>query len=314
MAIFLFIGRFAALKIAPMKVEQLLVQYLYKNKTVSIQDIGTFTISPETIIPMEGDKDTSLPEGTIHFSFDKKTPADEGLINYIVEQSGKIRPLASSDLESYTILTRQFLNIGKPLQIEGLGVLQKNQQGAYDFIQGNNITARAEAPHTAVREKIQEEISFSSPAKKTSSKKGWMVAALTIFLLSTAAAVYYFVTREKESPVTQQVTQPTDSLNLGDSIPAAVRDSLLKKDSAIVRTTPANDGYSFKIVIKQYSTKAAAEKAYQKLSNYGHKLLLSPVDSVNYKVSMPFTAPLADTLRAKDSLRKFFGGKPYVEL
>lgn len=297
-----------------MKVEQLLVQYLYKNKTVSIQDIGTFTISPETIIPVEGDKDTSLPEGAIQFSFDKKTPADEGLITYIVEQSGKIRPLAASDLESYTILTRQFLNIGKPLPIEGLGVLQKNQQGTYDFIQGSNITSRAEVPHTAVREKIQEDISFASPAKKTSSKTGWMIAALTIFLLSTAAAVYYFVTREKESPVTQQVTQPADSLNLSDSIPPAVRDSLLKKDSAVVKAVPSNDGYSFKIVLKQYSTKAAAEKAYDRLSTYGHKLLLSPIDSVNYKLSMPFTTPLTDTLRTKDSLRKFFGGKPYVEL
>lgn len=298
-----------------MKVEQLLVQYLYKNKTVSIQDIGTFTISPEAIIPMEGDKDTSLPEGAIQFSFDKKTAADEGLISYIVEQSGKIRPLAASDLESYTILTRQFLNIGKPLQIEGLGILQKNQQGTYDFIQGSNISSRAEVPHAAVKEKIQEEISFASPAKKASSKTGWMIAALTIFLLSTAAAIYYFVTREKESPVTQQVLQPqADSLNLSDSLTPAVRDSLLKKDSTVVKAVPSNDGYSFKIVIKQYSTKAAAEKAYTKLSNYGHKLILSPVDSVNYKLSMPFTTPITDTLRAKDSLRKFFGGKPYVEL
>ncbi|RYD71020.1 MAG: hypothetical protein EOP53_24385, partial [Sphingobacteriales bacterium] len=104
-----------------MKVEQLLVQYLYKNKTVSIQDIGRFNISPEFIIPAEGDKDSSLPEGAIQFEYDKNALPDEGLIDYIVEQSRKIRPLASSDLESYTILTRQFLNIGKPLPIEGLG-------------------------------------------------------------------------------------------------------------------------------------------------------------------------------------------------
>ncbi|RYY66988.1 MAG: hypothetical protein EOO13_15105, partial [Chitinophagaceae bacterium] len=127
-----------------MKVEQLLVHYLYKNKTVNIQDIGSFNISPDVILPSEGDKDTSLPEGAIQFTYDKKTPADEGLVDYIVEQSGKIRPLAASDLESYTILTRQFLNIGKPLPIEGLGILQKNQQGNVDFIQGNNITSRTE--------------------------------------------------------------------------------------------------------------------------------------------------------------------------
>jgi len=103
-----------------MKIEQLVVQYLYKHKQVSIQDIGQFSIGTNVIIPTEGDKDYSLPEGAIHFEFDKNAPADEGLIDFIKEQSGKIRSLAASDLESYSILTRQFLNIGKPLYIEAL--------------------------------------------------------------------------------------------------------------------------------------------------------------------------------------------------
>jgi len=50
-----------------MKVEQLIVQYLYNNKKVSIQDIGIFTLSPDVIIPTESDKETSLPLNSIHF-------------------------------------------------------------------------------------------------------------------------------------------------------------------------------------------------------------------------------------------------------
>ena len=298
-----------------MKVEQLLVQYLYKNKNVRIQDIGSFSISPDVILPTEGDKDTTLPEGAIRFEFDRKTAADEGLIDYIVEQSGKIRPLAASDLESYTILTRQFLNIGKPLPIEGLGILQKNQQGNFDFIQGSNINSKTETPHAAVKEKLHEEISFSSPAKKVSSKKGWMIAVLLLFVLSTVAAVYYFATREKETPVSEQPAFTSDTTSLSDSIPPAAIDSVLKKDTSQAQAKPAvNDGYSFKIVIKEYVTRLAAQKAFDKLSSYGHTLLIIPVDSAKFKLSMPFTSPVADTLRAKDSLRKFFGGNPYVEL
>ena len=297
-----------------MKVEQLLVQYLYKNKTVSIQDIGRFSVSPEATIPMEGDKDTSLPEDAIQFEFDKKAVADEGLIDFIVEQSRKIRPLATSDLESYTILTRQFLNIGKPLHIEGLGVLQKNQQGNYDFIQGTNITSRTEVQHAVVKEKRQEEISFSTPAKKTPSKKGWMLAILILFLLSTAAATWYFLNREKDVPVTTEAGVVSDTNSLSDSISPAAIDSVLKKDSIAPVVKPANDGYSFKIVIKEYATRIAAEKALAKLTSYGHKLVMTTKDSVVYKLSMPFNSPVSDTLRAKDSLRKFFNGKPYVEL
>ncbi|MBC7936299.1 MAG: hypothetical protein H7Y86_13190 [Rhizobacter sp.] len=297
-----------------MKVEQLLVRYLYKNKTVNIQDIGSFIIAPDVILPSEGDKDTSLPEGAIIFQFSRKTAADEGLIDYIVEQSGKIRPLAASDLESYTILTRQFLNIGKPLPIEGLGILQKNQQGDFDFIQGGNINSKTETPHAVVKEKLHDEISFSSPAKKVSSKKGWMFGILIIFALSTAAALYYFLTKEKEKPVSEQPVSANDTNSLSDSIPPATIDSLLQNDTAVTKPVPANDGYSFKVVIKEYSTRMAAQKAFDRLSSYGHKLLIIPVDASNFKLSMPFTGPVADTMRAKDSLRRFFGGQPYVEL
>ncbi|RYY50387.1 MAG: hypothetical protein EOO06_04005 [Chitinophagaceae bacterium] len=296
-----------------MKVEQLLVQYLYKNKTVNIQDIGSFQISPDVVFPSESDKDISLPEGAIQFTYDKKTPADDGLINYIVEQSGKIRPLAASDLESYSILTRQFLNIGKPLPIEGLGILQKNQQGNVDFIQGATINTKTEAPHTVVKEKSQDEISFASPAKKTASRSGWMVGILIVFLLCVGAAVYYFMTREKEVPVSEQPVVMTDSSGASDSIPPAVIDSMLRKDSATAATKPA-DGSSFKIVIKEFNNRAAAQKAFDKFTTYGHKLQIIATDSTKFKMAMPFTSPISDTLRAKDSLRRFFGGNPYVEL
>ncbi|HRD43931.1 MAG TPA: hypothetical protein PLN30_09250, partial [Ferruginibacter sp.] len=75
---------------------------------------------------------------------------------------------ASSDLESYSILTRQFLNIGKPLVIPGLGSLYKTQQGAYDFLQGDALTSKLELtmPATQLKEKESNEISFATPPKK----------------------------------------------------------------------------------------------------------------------------------------------------
>ncbi|HRE63927.1 MAG TPA: hypothetical protein PKU77_09070 [Ferruginibacter sp.] len=301
-----------------MKIEQLVVQYLYKHKQVSIQDIGQFSIGTNVIIPTEGDKDYSLPEGAIHFEFDKNAPADEGLIDFIKEQSGKIRSLAASDLESYSILTRQFLNIGKPLYIEGLGTLQKTQYGTFNFTQGTHIsTLKSEGGPIVIKEKIKEDISFASEAKKTSSVKGWMIAILSIFILSAAAAVYYYFTKEKDEKVTEAVQEPSDndSTNLSTTNVPAIPDSIKQKDS-IVSTTklPSPDGSTFKIVIKEYPTKVAAEKAASKLKSWGHTVLLETKDSSTYTVAMPFTTALSDTLRAKDSLKKFFGGKPYIKL
>ena len=111
-----------------MKLEQLIVQYLYNSKKVSIENIGTFTITPNVSIPIDLDKDSALPEGAIQFDYNNKQDKDKGLIEFIVQQSHKILPLATSDLESYSLLANQFLNLGKPLVIEGIGTLQKNQE------------------------------------------------------------------------------------------------------------------------------------------------------------------------------------------
>ncbi|MEO6404014.1 MAG: hypothetical protein ABIY51_05960, partial [Ferruginibacter sp.] len=75
-----------------------------------------------------------------------------------------------------------------------------------------------------------------------------------------------------------------------------------------------SDGYNFKVVIKQLSTKQAADIAFQRLASFGHKLVLITDDSIHYKISIPFTTPIADTLRAKDSLSRFFKTKTYIVL
>lgn len=302
-----------------MKIEQLIVQYLYKNKEVRIQDIGHFSLSPDVIIPQEGDKNNLLPEGAIHFEYDKKALPDEGLIDFIKEQSGKIRSLAASDLESFVILTRQFLNIGKPLHMDGLGVLQKNQEGNLVFAQGQEQgTLKEFTAPAGIREKIKEDISFASESPKSNSRsKGWMIAVLSIFIISAAVAAYYYFTKEKNTeeaiePTTE--TMVTDSLSNKNPKVQLPTDTLPTKDS--VKTNPPITGSTgaFSIVLKEYTTRAAAEKAFNKLSNWGHKITLTTTDSVLYKIEMPFAGPLSDSSRARDSLKRFFGGKPYVKI
>lgn len=300
-----------------MKVEQLMVQYLYKFKSVSLQDMGSFSIANEIDIPQDSDKETILPDGAIIFDYNPKAVPDEGLIDFIVQHSRKIRPLAASDLESYSILSRQFLNIGKPLIIEGLGMLQKNQKGIYEFMQGHTVASKMDAAPAAMKEKLQDVISFSTKAKEPASRKGWMILLGLIFLIGTGIAVYYFLNNEnKEEQVTQTGVTETqnDTLNMNEGSLMTVKDSSAIKDSMARLVKPANDGYSFKVVLKEYPAKIAADKAFEKLTNYGHKLLVTQKDSFTYIISMPFTSPLSDTLRARDSLKRFFGGNPYIVL
>lgn len=302
-----------------MKIEQLIVQYLYNNKVVTLQDIGSFTISPDLIIPADNDKEEVLPEGAISFIYDPKAKLDDGLVDFVIQQTRKIRPLATSDLESYSILSKQFLNIGKPMIIEGLGTLLKNQQGIYEFGQSHTSNARLEPIAAQIREKIDEKISFSSPPKKQPSKKGFAILLVIILIALIAGALYYFLKKTDDNGL-QKVEAPKDTVVT--TTPPIVINDTTKKDSIVKKPVAAdttktmrtvNDGYTFKVVIKEYLTKEAAQKAYTTLSNYGHTIILSTLDSTHYRLAIPFTTPLSDTLRAKDSLSKFFQAKTIID-
>ncbi len=297
-----------------MKLEQLIVQYLYSNKSVSLQEIGNFHIAPEIIIPQESDKEFQLPAAAIRYEYNLKAPADEGLVDFIVQQTRKIKPLASSDLESYTSLNKQFLNIGKPLVIDGLGTLQKNQAGQYEFSQSNLFNTKTEAQPTELKEKANEEISFSTPKKTVSgntNSKSWLIVFLLVFfILSAVALIYYFNLPKKE---TVDLENKTENMLASD---AAKDSSVAAADSIPVTSAvaKANDGYSFKIIIKSYTDLAKAKSSYTKLKSYGHQVLLTTNDSVNYQIKIPFTNPLSDTARIRDSLNKFYAAKTIVDL
>lgn len=294
-----------------MKIEQLIVQHLYNSKKVTLQDIGTFTLSPDVVMPAENDKESNMPENAVRFEYNKRAVQDDDLISFIVAQTRKIKPLATSDLESYSLLAKQFLNIGKPFPLEGLGVLQKSQAGEYEFTQGLHINAKLDAAPALLKEKTETEISFSTRGKESSGSKKWMILIALIFVLATAAALYYFLTKgNKDNTVEKVIPSISDTIVIKKDTVAAI---LPAKDSTAILPSPKTDSSTFKIVLKEYPNKELAEKAFTKLTSYGHKLILYPKDSFNYKIAMPFTRPLTDTLRVRDSLKVFFGGSPYIE-
>ncbi len=290
-----------------MKIEQVLVQQLYSHKKITLQGIGSFTLDNSISLPVDSEKGMVIPENAISFEYNPKAGEDEGLIDAIVKHTKKIKPLASADLDSFLMLGRQFLNIGKPFTIEGLGTLDKAQTGELIFIPGQFITPRIEAPK-ALKENETEEKSglfpdYDSEVKSNSSRI--LIIAVTILVIGLAAWAtwHYFFQKTDQDTVneTQTLHVNTDTADI-------------KKDSVI---TPSitNDGYSFKIVFKQTKNKLDALKEYNKYKEYGHKVIMYTSDSVVYKVAEAFTLPLSDTTYIKDSLNKYYYlGKGRVEI
>jgi hypothetical protein len=302
-----------------MKIEQLLVQQLYNHKEVSLQGIGTFRLSDSVVLPADGDKDFNIPADGITFTYDPKTQEDDALIDYIVQQTRKIKPLASADLDSYIMLSKQFLNIGKPLKIEGIGTLLKTQSGQYEYIPGQYISSKMEPAAKPLKEKLEEDVSFRTPAqsKPLNMKKLALITGLILLLGGGGFATWWYFTHNNNNTADKAETETAKPEKETAAMPDTTKLSSTKPaDSTLAKTAaPANDGSTFKIVFKVTTNKAEAIDRMNTLIKRGHKVLMYTVDSVTYKLATPFTSPLSDTLRAKDSLGKYYHGmkKVFVE-
>ena len=295
-----------------MKIEQLLVQHFYNNREVTLQGMGTFTLSADFVMPKENDKDAEIPENAISFQYNPKAVADDTLINFIVQQTRKMKSLAAADLDSYLVLGKQFLNIGKPFKIDGMGMLVKTQQGELEFTKGHSFHAKLDTTPAALKEqRANPEISFASETKKTEggNKKGLLIAGIIILLGLVGTTAWYFLSKKNGTANETAVVVPiiTDTLKL--NVP--------KKDTIAVKppvAAPATDGYTFKVVFLKTADSAAAVYRMNVLTARHHKVIMYKKDSLLYSLAEPFTLPLSDTARIKDSLNKFYYlGKASIE-
>jgi hypothetical protein len=296
-----------------MKIEQLLVQHFYQNGEVTLQGMGTFTLSPDFVAPKENDKDAELPENAISFQYNSRAVEDDALINFIVQQTRKMKALAAADLDSYLVLGKQFLNIGKPFKIEGMGMLSKNQKGALEFQIGKSFHAKSEPIPANLKEKAANpEISFASETKSAVNNniKALLIGGIIIALGLMGTTVWYFFIR-KTSPVENTVVKLST-----DTAKAIVP----KPDTVALPVPPvkpvvAADGYTFKVLFLETKDSVAAAYRMNVLTKRGHKIIMNKIDSAIYTLAEPFTLPLSDTTHVKDSLNSFYYlGKGRIQL
>lgn len=296
-----------------MKIEQVLVHYLLKNKTLTLQGIGTFQLDAALPDSANPDKPIILPEGAVSFHYDPRAGEDPGLVDFIVEHTHKIKPLASSDLESFLSLGRQFLNIGNPFVLLNIGTLDKTNSGELIFKPGQVIAEKIEPQKTKSDEtevEAGDENLFNEYQKERKSKNGPKVL-LTLLLLLVLGfigwSIWHYLENKKSSPENITTTEPI--VPLPDT-------SHFKKDSAIIanagidsmKTAQQNpsDSVTFKIVVGRYRTINAAEARLKVLKNSRRNVIMYTTDSIIYKIAEPFTLPLSDTTKALDSLKRYY--------
>jgi hypothetical protein len=311
------------------KIEQVIVLHLLSHKEVTLQGIGVFRLDPSVSLPAETERDFVIPENAVSFEYDPRATEDPALIDSIVQHTTKIKPLASSDLDSFLTLGKQFMNIGKPFTLDRLGTLDKAQSGELFFIPGEFITPKIEAPKALKEDENEENTGLFHTYNRQSDNSGKKILSIvaTLIILGIIGwAIYYFMfskTSREVEPINQQPNSVTDSSTVAGS--SSPNDSALVKDSSLVKNSPqlekdstqeaANpeNDLTFKVVFKQSRNKDEAIKTMNRLNGWGHHVTMYTDDSIIYKLAEVFKRPLTDTTRVKDSMERFYGNRVFVQ-
>lgn len=304
-----------------MKLDNLLAPYLYQHKKLNLPGIGTFEADSSTIVPEDNDKHHTPVQG-ITFKPDSNPEPDDELIEYIKIHTGKMKPLAMADLESYLMLVKQFLNIGKPFYIEGIGTLLKTDNSTLKFTPGEYTTSRPESSlqeqTTGTKRKVHSEKKESSPEKSASGKVLLVLTTLvTIALIGWGGYYLYEINanKEKEEPSSVNAIVPTpDTSPISKTIQPdpsmLVKDSSARDTTAVQPAPLSTPAGNYKFVFETTANKERAIYRYNYLHKFNTQLQLqAKADSSLFKIYVVLPASSSDTTRIKDSLNAWYYGK-----
>ena len=298
-----------------MKLAPLLVQYLITHKRLDLPGIGSFLLHEPTYSEPEQHKHDKQA-GVENVSFESNTAVkiSPDLIQFIAAQTGKIKALASADLESYLMLAQQFLNIGNPFLFEGIGILEKLKSGEYALIAGTGIQEKTreyaamekqDSPATGEFRNDYKKIFYSGKVKM----KWGNPIVIILIIAGLAFAVWggysvYKKTISKNKPVAEDNDKNEEIVPVKDSV-------MFQKDSAVIPVPNTTAGMK-KFILEVCNAKRAYER-YGKLKAFLWNVQLETKDSVTYKLFLVLPASASDSSHIIDSLSLLSGRRVYIE-
>jgi Icc-related predicted phosphoesterase len=296
-----------------LKLSYLLAQYLYAKKRLDLPGIGTFFLDPSVIIEPESNKHrSSLPDG-IRFESNSSLKDASDLISYISSQSGKMNALAIADLESHLQQVQQYLNIGKPFSLDGIGSLVKLRDGEFEFIPGTvNMEKSKEASHKEKhtlthKETIEEK--YQSYLSVPEAKSRWKKPVIVLLVLSGIGFAIWggHTISNQNSEINDTGLIEADN---EQTILVADTSQLYKPDTLITENANIkSDKYKY---ILEVAKSKRAFKRYNQLKDNMWDVQLETNDSIQYKLFLMMPAN-TDTTRVVDSLTALTGKKVYIE-
>lgn len=302
-------------KILLVKFDDLLAAYLYETKSLKLEGIGTFNLDGKVNLTHENDKEVYYPIDGLSFTYNAKSDTDDNLIMFLVKRLGKIQPLVRSDLESYLSNIKQFINIGKPYTIQGIGTLNKINNGSYEFTPGSFLPVKEELHPKRENEEHNYPI-------RNESSAGKMIAIVLIVIAALAAlgGIGWGISSLLSKQHTNTASQEIQEQGIVDTLPDASKDTavntamaqpLSSPDSAASNIIVPGDSARYKMIFETTKSKRRAERRTWQLHllhSYTKTDTTHIGDSLVYRLYLPLKIRMSDTTHIKDSLKIFFGG------
>ena len=282
-----------------MKLAALLAEYLYQQKRLNLAGIGTFLLDPSARTNPDSQH---LSEG-ITFEHNASVKPDDNLVDFISAETGKMKTLASSDLASYVELGLQFLNIGKPLQIEGIGTLVKNKGGELEFTADHMMIGKVK--ETGIKELSATSISdgllttyetLKPKEEKSPRSKKFFLAFLALATVAAIVWIGYRLNQPNLSTVTESAQEIASPVADTTKTVSPVDTVKMVQQAA----TKSSDN-TYRFVIEVANRKRAFYR-YNMLKNGDLPVRMSTTDSTTFKLYLVLPATSADTARISDSL------------
>jgi hypothetical protein len=297
------------------KIPSLLAQYLYCHQRLDLPGVGTFLLDNTAISALENSKQRSALLEGVSFKSNPSVKETPELIAFIAQKTGKMKALAASDLDSHLRTAEQFLNIGKPFALEGIGIIAKGKKGEIEFTPITVSTEKVKEYNTKETEpsssKEQSSGDYESFLSFPNTKLEWKKPVVGLLLVCGIGLTIWGGYEISKKANKNKTTTLTDISVTGATVPA-IDSSLVQKNDSLKSTQnslPVDNNYKYVLEIAKSNR---AFKRYHQLKSIQWKVQLETKDSVQYKLFMLLPA-ISDTSRTIDSLTVMSGRKVYIE-
>jgi len=304
-----------------LKLSSLFAKFLYQHKLLNLPGIGVFSIDSSVAIPEITAK--NYHEFMNYVRYDQKAivKPDEEFIDFIRAQTGKIKPLAKSDLESFLSEGKILLNMGKPFHLDGIGTLHKIKDGVYEFHPGLPLLDRlenflAEKDNKPDNKAQPFEQDYSTQSKNNNSGRIiWIVLAILVGLSAIIWGGYSLYNNNTnnqgaEANYSNPMETPTPNADTMQNSRIDSATSNPDTSSLVNVVVPLTKPYKF--IFRTARNKNYVINRFNDLKLSTPNLYWDTRDSVTYRLYLSITAVPQDTTHIRDSLQMWYGTKKVI--